>query len=483
MANSRAFNRNLSRILSRTDAPVYVIEGERIAFANQALLQLIELEPDDLKDARCVYCSETLEDTIENRIRGLAPPPDVSEHGFASFKIFVGGSDSSLDTREAIAVPIPGQTGSEPAVLIFADSTAGTNGTFQDRLRAFGHSGIEFEARELHIALAETNELINVRFSKGNLLGNSSFARILRRKLDIAARTDASVLITGPTGSGKEHFARTIFSCRTQEGRVDTAPVVIDCPVADPELVQRTLRESRRSNDGGALETPLLLLDIDRLAPAAQLELLGFFELPGANFPVIATSTSTFAALLESKRFDETLARILHSVSIDLIPLRERIEDIPPIAQAFLERLNATLGAQPRSGFSSTVLQMFTDYHWPLNLDELESVVRQSAAGATGPVVEVTDLPRSFRDALSARDLERPEQVEINLAHYLESIEKELIARAMQHSGGNKAKASRLLGISRPKLLRRLQATGLSRDAAAVEDDFIDSSEFEEADD
>ena len=482
MAKSRAFNRNLTRILSRTDAAVYIVEDERIAFANQTLLDLTGLDADALKDIRCVYSSSGLDNSAENLLRGFAPPPNASDGMAIPFEIFCRPEDSPKRILKAVAIPFPGLTGSGTAVLVFASPDPDSN-LFDVASAQTGHTGIDFDPRELHRSLEQLSEILSVRYSRGSLIGESPFARLMRRKLDAVTESNASVLITGPPGSGKEHLARTIFTCRSRaiQGSV-AVPVVIDCPVADPELVQRTLRESRRPASADALTTPLLLLDVDKLAPVAQQELLGVFDLPGARFPAIATSELPFQSLLHSRRFDNSLARHLNTISLDLLPLCERIEDVPAMAQSFLEKHNVETDAHQKSGFSATVVQMFTDYGWPGNLDELASVVRQSCENSSAHTVQVSDLPQSFLDACRARDLERPGEIEIDLAEYLESIEKQLIARAMQQTGGNKAGAARLLGISRPKLLRRLQATGLS-DSAPPEEDFIDPSEFEEADD
>jgi DNA-binding NtrC family response regulator len=162
------------------------------------------------------------------------------------------------------------------------------------------------------------------------------------------------------------------------------------------------------------------------------------------------------------------------TITIHLPPLVERRDDIPLLAQWFLEQQNARALAedkksakpQPnvaiaqRTGFAADALDLLTQYHWPGNLDELVQVVADSHANAMGTLIRANDLPVRLHQAADAQSVHYVEE-RIDLDNYLQSLELELIQRALKAARGNKAKAARLLGMTRARLYRRLEQLGL----------------------
>ena len=134
------------------------------------------------------------------------------------------------------------------------------------------------------------------------------------------------------------------------------------------------------------------------------------------------------------------------------------------LAQHFLEQLNHG-SRQQVSGFSEDVSSLFEHYNWPGNLDELQRVVSQAHAACAGSVVGSDDLPFGFRTGLDAQSLGPAPAARIEpLDQLLGRIEREHIANALELAGGNKARAAKLLGMTRPALYRRLESLGLSED-------------------
>jgi DNA-binding NtrC family response regulator len=140
--------------------------------------------------------------------------------------------------------------------------------------------------------------------------------------------------------------------------------------------------------------------------------------------------------------------------------LAERRADIPLLAQAFVEERNAR-GPKQRSGFSPAALDRLDSYHWPGNLDELAEVVREAHERSAGPEILPDDLPKRIELALDAAARPRRREERIVVDEFLAQIERELIERALAQSKGNKAKAARLLGVTRPRLYRRMVQLGL----------------------
>jgi DNA-binding NtrC family response regulator len=125
-----------------------------------------------------------------------------------------------------------------------------------------------------------------------------------------------------------------------------------------------------------------------------------------------------------------------------------------------LEQVNAE-GAKQLSGFAAGALDRLAAYLWPGDCDELEAMVREAHAKADGPQVLLQDLPRRLELAADAAIHSHKIEETIVLAEFMASIERELIERAMEQTKGNKARASRLLGITRQRLIRRLVQLGL----------------------
>lgn len=146
---------------------------------------------------------------------------------------------------------------------------------------------------------------------------------------------------------------------------------------------------------------------------------------------------------------------------IELPPLAERREDIPLLAQSFLEDLNARGGKQLR-GFAADAMDRLSLYDWPGQIDELSALIREAFMQAEGFEIKSQDLPKKLHLAAEAARYPRPAPETIDLEKFLTQVETELIQRALQQAKGNKSQAARLLGITRPRLYRRMVQLGLA---------------------
>jgi DNA-binding NtrC family response regulator len=185
---------------------------------------------------------------------------------------------------------------------------------------------------------------------------------------------------------------------------------------------------------------------------------------------IIATSIAPLDELAAQNRFRPDLACALSTVAIQLPPLSHRREDIPLLAQAFLEEQNAH-GAKQLRGFSPEALDQLAAYPWPGNIDELAAAVREAHSKAEGHQVVPADLPQRIFLAVAARRLPRREPQPIDLESFLWQIERELIERALRLAKGNKTKAARMLKLTRPRLYRRMVQLGFEDEADAASDD------------
>jgi DNA-binding NtrC family response regulator len=199
---------------------------------------------------------------------------------------------------------------------------------------------------------------------------------------------------------------------------------------------------------------------IDELPAEVQTRLADFLIRQPIQGRLLATAAEPLLDLARRGTFHPELAALLSTITIELPPLARRRDDLPLLAQLFLEERNAT-GSRQIGGFSLAALDRLDAYAWPGNLDELSEVVAEAHQRASGVQIEVKDLPERLHLAEQAAAQPRRSEENIVLDEYLGRVERELIRRALARAKGNKAKAARLLGVTRPRLYRRMVQLGL----------------------
>ena len=348
---------------------------------------------------------------------------------------------------------------------------------------------IDFDALVLvvHRAMERQNLIEEVRTLRSALDQRYSFAGIvgnskgLLRVLDQAARVsqrDATVLIQGETGTGKELIARAIHHNSRRSSRPFLA---INCGAIPCDLVESELFGYVRgaftgalSNKAGRIESAdggtLFLDEVGELPLEAQVKMLRVLqegELPklGLTTPVkvdvrvIAATHRDLSAMVEDGTFREDLYYRLAVVPLRIPPLRERREDIPELVNALFQRAKQRHNL-PDVKLSRTVLQKLTTSQWPGNVRQLENVLERLLVLSSTNLITDEDLaedilPSSSGTAPSWRDL--PEE-----GISLEAVERDLIGRALERFGGNQTQAARYLDISRRTLIYRMEKHGLT---------------------
>jgi DNA-binding NtrC family response regulator len=336
--------------------------------------------------------------------------------------------------------------------------------------------GIEKRARR-----SDTGELPSpsVYTSDIELIGVSSAFVEVMKLVGRVASTNLPVLITGESGTGKEIVARAIHRRST---RAEKPFVAVNCGALPAELIESELFGHVRGSFTGATvdrrglwqeadRGTVFLDEITETTPAFQVKLLralqeGEIRRVGSNqtqrvdVRVIAATNRDAEDEVRQGRFRQDLLYRLNAVTIHLPALRERREDIRPLAKYFVER---TLGEDARPiGFSKEALWMLDNYEWPGNIRELENAIVRATA-LCDQTVRPEDLPervrRSFKtigkEANGYRSSEGDADDETLLP--LNEIERRHILRVLSRTGGNKQAAARILGIDRTTLQRKLE--------------------------
>jgi len=290
--------------------------------------------------------------------------------------------------------------------------------------------------------------------------GDSPAMRRVREMVAVAAESDVPVLLRGETGTGKGVLARWIH----EHGPRQTGPFVeINCSTLRGELLASELFGHARGAFTSAVDAKEGLIevadggtlfldeigDMDLGLQAAFLKVLeekvfrrlGEVRLRRSDFRLICATHQDLEALIETGRFRRDLFYRINVFPIVLPPLRERVEDIPPL----VEHLLRTLGA-PHPHVSPEVLRLLTAYPWPGNIRELRNVLERALLLARGEPLR----PEHFPGLTAPRRLPRP-------ASPVEPLETGRVMEVLRQVGGNKKEAARRLGISRATLYRHLR--------------------------
>ena len=455
MARTRSIANSLAGLFATSVQPIYAVdEQRRIVYCNPACAAWTGVESDQLTQQRCDYHSSAEATGTAAIAAALCPPPEAFGGARHCGTITFRRASDGLTSRRAEFIPLAGEPLEGVGVLILVErqDTAKDNPADSDN----GN-----EAADLHHRLMQIRHELAERYQIDQLIGDSYMMRRVRDQIEVAVETESNVTIIGPPGSGRERVSRTIYYS-------DYSPafghvVSLSCSLLDAELLQSTITEfvRRREDESEQGRGALILLDVDELAADAQTELAGFLHLPKFRLRLIATARESLLSLADQEQFRDDLAYALSTLVIELPRLAERPQDLPLLAQHFLEQWNAKGGRQ-LSGFAPEAVELLAEYDWPENIDELAGAIGQACAKADGPLIYPQDLPEVIHLATEAGAAARRPQEKIVLDAFLAEIEKELIERALRRAKGNKAKAARMLGISRARLHRRLEQLGLA---------------------
>ena len=312
-------------------------------------------------------------------------------------------------------------------------------------------------------------------------------------KVSRAASRDVTVLLTGEAGTGKTHLARIIHrhDARAAGRLVEFDPTGKPAERLEGELFGYELGTGRaygrrlgwlERSQGGAL----VLDTIDALPLVVQTRLVTVFERRcvtrvGGERPIpldvrlLAATRRDLELLVAEGRFRPDLYHSLHDVAIALPPLRQRLDDLPRLAQWFLRRITQRPGTRPVTGITHDAVDLLRAHRWPGNLWELESVLRRAAWQCRGNAILPEDLPEPLRPAraASATGVELPAQgmdsLETYLAEAIKTDARQVYAecvalfdryicrRVLTHTRGNQSHAARILGITRRSLRTKVR--------------------------
>lgn len=336
--------------------------------------------------------------------------------------------------------------------------------------RAMDHTRLKEENRAL-------KERLGVGFNTGDIIGRSRVMVELLETVALVAPTEATVLITGESGTGKELIASAIH---LNSPRRENPFIQLNCAAITETLLESELfghekgaftgADRRREGRFRLAHSGSIFLDeVSEMSVAMQAKLLrvlqekeiqrvGGEEVLRVDVRVMAATNRDLKAEIKGGRFREDLYYRLNVVTLAVPALRERREDIPLLAQHFLNTF-AEKNRKQIKGFTPQAMDRLVRYDWPGNVRELMNAVERGVILCRGDYVSEMDFPLSVSDVLAPE--QEPVREELLADLPLEEVEKVTILKTLESAGGNKSETARRLGITRRTLHKKLKKYGV----------------------
>lgn len=317
-------------------------------------------------------------------------------------------------------------------------------------------------------------EQLAERFSFAGIISQSAAMEATLNTAGRVALSKAPILIRGESGTGKELVAKAIHFA---SARKEKPFVAVNCAALNENILESELfghekgaftgadrqRQGRfEAADGGTLfldeigDIPLSTqVRLLRVLQEQQFERVGGTETLSVDVRVIAATHKDLESMIRLGSFREDLFYRLNVVAIDLPPLRNRREDIPPLLEHFLQRY-AHENKRKKTAFSREAWELLLRYDFPGNVRELQNIVQRAVILSRGETITTNDLPAIVKERKGEKELAAL-QKPTSLPERVEQLEKELVLEALRRSSGNQSQAAAELGISERNLRYRLK--------------------------
>jgi len=337
-----------------------------------------------------------------------------------------------------------------------------------------------FERQQLMEEVRTLRSQMEPRDPSERIIGNSPAMHQIYMMVGRSASTEATVLITGETGTGKELVAHVIHSNSTYRH----GPLIkVNCAALPETLLESELFGHEKGAFTNALtqrkgrfemahKGSIFLDEIGEMTLSTQRKLLRVlqereFERVGGSLPIkvdtriIAATNKNLEAEVDAGRFREDLYYRLNVIRINMPPMRERLDDIPLLVEHFLDKHRYNPDSPP-ARISEEAMQVLVKHEWPGNVRELENTVQRAIVLSQGGIITSHHILLSNFGDRQVVDIGRLVREGTPLMEILEQVEKQALTEAMQSSKGDRSEAARLLGLERPVFYEKLKEFGLS---------------------
>ena len=414
-------------------------------------------------DSGKLRVSSTMIHKVVEEGRSILTANAVMEHAYKTVK-----SVLTYQLKSVLCVPL--KMHDEVLGCIYLDNLE-KEGSFElhdlEFLTILAHQiAIAVENARLHKKVTDEKSIYKNRVQLGrDFIIKSEKMVTLYKDIQKIAATRVPVLILGETGTGKEMVARAIHDLSGRNGEF----IALNCSAIPETLLESELFGHEKGAFTGAIMTKpgmfelaqhgsIFLDEIADMRPALQSKLLrvlqekkilrvGAAKFKEIDVRVLAATNKDLKVMMKNETFRQDLYYRLAGVELMVYPLRERKEDIPPLANYFLLKFSDENGLRSYR-ISPRAMKILLSYPWPGNVNQLKHIIERAALFCTGMVIRPEDFPDEIREYDGDYFENFPT---------LEEVEQQLMERALQRAGGNKKKAARLLGIARDTIYKKMQ--------------------------
>ncbi len=464
MPNPRVSGLRLDAFVHQAREPVFLLSPERrILLVNKAWENLTGLRSDDVIGLECRPLDPTRPGDPDSLGGSFCPPPEAMGGQPSGTKALILHANGDRQWRRVEFWP-------------FHDDQGGLSGLIGlVRPCELPPHVPDSDANRFRVELIELRERLQARHGFDTLIGRGAEHRRLLDQVEAASTSSVPLLIVGEAGTGKRLVARTIH----QRGARRSAPLLaFDCKALPPEILERQLfGSSAHSSDGrpfsAADGATVLIGDVLELPRDLQARLAKVLD---GRIRLIATTSGDIEAALKAERLRPDLYYALTTLLLRLKPLRDRLDELPLLAQHLLDRANQR-GDHRRLGLSRSALDVLVAYDWPGNFHELARVIDDAHAKGSDPLIRLEEIPALIRGHRGgAYQPPQPSSGPIPLKEMLTRVERRLIEKALERAGDNKSKAAKMLGINRPFLYRRIKELGIADVAETADETWIEEA-------
>lgn len=316
-------------------------------------------------------------------------------------------------------------------------------------------------------------------YRSGDVVGQSKSMLDVFEQVKIVAPTNLTVMIEGESGTGKEIIANMIHRL---SDRNKNSLISVDCGAIPDTLIEselfghekgaytdaKTMKEGKfeLANNG-----TIFLDEITNLSDSNQIKLLriiqerkvtrlGSKKPINLNVRVVVASNIRLSDAVNNKAFRHDLYYRLNEFHIELPPLRDRKDDIPLFVEYFIKDANKELNKNVTE-VAPEIMEKLMEHRWPGNVRELRNVIRRAVLLSHSNVITSINIPNEINKAASHQQDSNPDTDKFSIRHSTKAVEKELIIKALNESGGNKSKAAKILNMNERTFYRRLKSLGI----------------------
>jgi PAS domain S-box-containing protein len=433
-------------LFQRASDPVFVLDHHRrFLFVNRAWEELTGISDSEARGLSCVRRAPLPHDPRDMVVRSLCcPSPEVLKGSPARAHRLFPASAGNSGWWSIDFLPVRGQ---EKVLFVVGRISAISRLT-------------QVQGPPLPEKLVALRQRLRLRYRIDSLVSSvPAFQRIMKQ-VRLAVQTQVPVLLVGEVGTGKTWVARTIHSLGSE---MEEMFAIIDCNRLPPAVAADCLFAAGAPGTSSGARS-IYLRNVSSLTRDSQAQLAQWLN-EKADSPRILVGCDVEPEV-ESRagRLLEELVASISVLRINLLPLRDRMADLPMLVDGMLGRINSTR-QQPIAGLASDAWDNLRAYAWPGNLAELYAVLKSASGRAQADHIDAGQLPASVRLAVRMQDgAAAPAEKKMALDKILQEAERRLILAALRKAGGNRSKAADLLSIWRPRLLRRMEALGIAKD-------------------